>query len=429
VKLLKLAFRNVLRNKRRSLVSISVLLIGVMGLGIFSGFMHFSFWGIQENIIHVGMGTPEGTGHFQVSNSRYNMTDEPKFLDYGISDWQGLIGKIEALPEVYLATPRIDIMGLISNGEKSEPVIGFAVDPVKEKHLRGVFGSSEPYVNLEKVSDGVILGKELARTMNIRKDGYLTLVSTTTDGAMNAIDLQFAGTINTGTPEGDRRFILVNLRSAMDLVQTDRVRKISVLLKESGEADQKRSGAQLSKRDFHNADMVKASEALVKILDKENYSLKSWRQLNSYFDSVTGIYNTIFGFIGFVMAVVVILSIYNTMFMAVVERTREIGTLMAVGTPRRYILLLFLLEGMIIALVGGIIGYCGTYAMAIIISNAGLMMPPPPGGTQGYPLIIHIVHGWWLSIVLFMMLNTVFACFMPAYRAARMHIVKALYHV
>jgi len=429
VKMLKLAFRNVLRNKRRSLVSISVLMIGVMGIAIFSGFMHFSFWGIQESIIHVGMGTPGGTCHFQIFDARYRKCEEPRFLDYGIVGWQTLIGKIESVPEVSFAAPRIDIMGLISNGEKSEPVIGFAIDSSKEKHLPGIFGSSDTYVRLESVHDGVILGKDLAQTMKTRESGYLTLLSTTTDGAMNAIDLRFAGTINTGTPEGDKHFILVNLRSAMDLVRTDRVRNIAVVLHESDKMGRRGVNTELSPRDFYEADMGKAADALVKILDNEGYSIKSWRQLNRYYDSVAAIYGTIFGFIGIVMAVIVILGIYNTMFMTVVERTREIGTLMAVGTPRRYILLLFLLEGMIIAFVGGIIGYGGSYIIATIISNAGITMPPPPGGTQGYPLVIHVVHWWWLSIVFFMMLNTAVASFLPAYRAAKMQIVKALYHV
>lgn len=424
--MLKFAFRNVLRNKRRSLTSISVLLIGVMGLGIFGGFMHFSFWGIQENIIHVGMGTPEGTCHFQIFDARYLKTEEPRFLDYGILGWQALIRKIESVPDVLFAAPRMDIIGLVSNGEKTEPVIGFAIDPSKEKHLPGIFGSSDPYVKLEMVNDGIILGKELARTLNAGKAGYLTLLSTTTDGAINAIDLQFAGTINTGTPEGDRRFILMNLRSAMNLVRSDRVRKIVVVLHEGGIKDRKTN----TELNFYNeADMDAAADALDKIVDKREYSMKSWRQLNSYYDSVKDVYTTIFGFVGFVMAIVVILSIYNTMFMNVFDRTKEIGTLMAVGTPRRYILFLFLLEGIIIALIGGAFGYGGTYIMAKIISNAGLTMPPPPGGTRGYPLVIHTVHWWWLFIVLFIALNTVVACFIPAYRAARMQIVKALYHV
>jgi putative ABC transport system permease protein len=422
----KLAFRNVFRNRRRSLISILVILIGVMGLGIFSGFMHFSFWGIQQSIIHVGMGTPEGTCHFQIFNARHMEDEEPRFLDYGISGWEDLIRRIESVPGVSFATPRIDIMGLVSNGEKMEPVIGFAVDPSKEKLLPGIFGSPDPYLRLEMVNDGIILGKELARTMNAGEAGYLTLLSTTTDGAMNAIDLQFAGTINTGTPEGDRRFVLMNLGSAMNLLRTDKVRKIGVVLHES---DIKVGRGGLAGWHLYDeADMDKAAYALGKIIDMSEYSVKSWRQLNSYYDSVKDIYNTIFGFIGFVMAVVVILSIYNTMFMAVFERTREIGTLMAVGTPRRYILLLFLLEGVIIALIGGALGYMGTYIMAQVISNAGITMPPPPGGTQGYPLLIHTVHLWWLSVVVFIMLNTVAACFIPAFRAARMQIVKALYH-
>ena len=96
------------------------------------------------------MGTPGGTGHFQIFDARYRKADEPRFLDYGIVGWEALVGKIEAAPEVSFAAPRIDIMGLVSNGEKSEPVIGFAIDPSKEKHLPGIFGSADPYVRLER---------------------------------------------------------------------------------------------------------------------------------------------------------------------------------------------------------------------------------------------------------------------------------------
>jgi len=429
MKVLKLAIRNVLRNKRRSLISVSVLMIGIMGLGIFGGFMHFSFWGIQENIVHVGMGTPEGTGHLQIFNSNYFKKEESRYLQYGISDWKELIRKIEALPEVDFATPRIDLMGLISNGDQAEPIIGFAIDPVKEERLPGMFGSAEPYVALENAEDGVILGQTLAKKMNATEGEYLTLLSSTVDGAINAIDLRYIGSINTGTPEGDKRFVLVHLQSAMDLVQSERVRKIAVLLNYQGNEGPTGGDRKVSPDNYYRVDIEKVKRDIGKIVSDNTYTIKTWQQLNSYYDSVTGIYNTIFGFIGAVMAVVVILSIYNTMYMAVVERTREIGTLMAVGTPRKYVLLLFLLEALTIAVIGGILGYGGTYLASHVISNAGLSMPPPPGGTEGYPLIVHTVYLWWFYITLFIMFNTVMACLLPAFRASRMSIVKALYHV
>ncbi len=429
MKVLKLAFRNVLRNKRRSLISTSVLMIGVMGLGIFCGFMHFTFWGIQENIIHVGMGTPEGTGHLQIYHQRFFDEEEPGYLDHGIPGWKNLVEKIEIMPEVDFATPRIDIKGLISNGEKTEAVIGNAIMPEKEKLLPGTFGSSDPYRNLEKSEDGIILGRELAKKMNVKEGEYLTLLSSTVDGAINAIDLPFAGTINTGAPEGDKRFILIKLQPAMDLIQTDKARKIVVLLHERSTRKTDEGEGEFSSEHFYKADTEEAKDTIQDLLQGRNFSIRTWNQLNSYYDAVKGIYNTIFGFVGIVMAIVVILSIYNTMFMAVVERTREIGTLMAVGTPRRYILLLFLMEGFVIAFMGGALGYGGTYIMAHIISNAGLTMPPPPGSSEGYALIVHKVYGWWFYIALFIMMNTVLACFMPAYRASRMAIVKALYHV
>lgn len=404
-------------------------MIGVMGLGIFSGFMHFSFWGIQENIIHVGMGMPEGTGHLQIFDAGYFQSEESKYLEYGISGWQDLSNRIEAIEGVGFAAPRIDIMGMISNGEKSEPVIGFAVDPVKEKKLPGGFGSSGPYLSLEKSQDGIILGQKLAKKMNVKEGDYLTLMSTTVDGAINAIDLKFVGKIKTGTPDGDQRFVLINLQPAMDLVQSEKVRKIVVFLEERGRGGEKVQGTKHTPDNYFEADVEKYTDKISAMLPKENFTVKTWYQLNPYYDAVKAIYNTIFGFVGFVMAVVVILSLYNTMFMAVVERTTEIGTLMSVGTPRKYILILFLLESLIIGLTGVALGYAGSCVMAHGISNAGLMMPPPPGATEGYPLVVHTIYTWWFLIALFILMNTAIACFMPAFRASRMSIVKALYHV
>ncbi|MFH0926662.1 MAG: FtsX-like permease family protein, partial [bacterium] len=220
-----------------------------------------------------------------------------------------------------------------------------------------------------------------------------------------------------GTPEGNQRFILVNLKSAMGLFQTDKVRKIVVFFRERGGENRQ------------CVDMEGSKTAISNLFPNGNYHIKTWQELNNYYNSVRAIYNTIFGFIGIVMAIVVILSIYNTMYMVVVERTREIGTLMAVGTPRRYVLLLFLFEGLIVAVVGAILGYGGTYIASRIINHAGLVMPPPPGGTQGYPLLIQAVYLNWIYIAFFIMFNTIVACFWPAYKGAKMAIVKALYHV
>jgi putative ABC transport system permease protein len=409
-------------------------MIAVMALGIFSGFLHFIYWGVKERIIHVGMGQPEGTGHFQIFHPKYFESDEPRYFDFSIANSNDLINKIEIIPEVAFATPRIDMIGLISDGERTEPAVGFAIVPEKEKRLPGIFGPSRPYLKLEKEEDGVVLGKELARKMKVRKGDYLIFMSNTVDGELNAIDLKFVGTISTGFPEVDSRFILVNLQSAMNLFQTDRVRKIAVVMHESSNRDIEDYSKYSSSDEYFEAvkdrytgvDMEKAENALVSILGNGNFTIKTWRQLNSYYDSVEDLYNTIFGFIGTIMAIFIILSVYNIMFMAVIERTREIGTLIAIGTPRRFILLLFLIEGLIIACMGGIMGYGGTYGMAKIISNAGFIMPPPPGGTTGYPLIISKIYIWWFYIILFMMFNTVLACFMPAYRASRMAIVKAL---
>lgn len=127
-----------------------------------------------------------------------------------------------------------------------------------------------------------------------------------------------------------------------------------------------------------------------------------------------------------IIGLIIILTISNTLMMSVLERTREIGTCLAIGQRRALVMRMFLAEGVLIGFLGGVSGIAAGYLLAAVISYIGIPMPPPPGMARGYngqilvdlPLVIDA-----FSLALF---TTLIASVMPAWKASRMNIVDAL---
>src|SRR5205823_14667528 len=113
---------------------------------------------------------------------------------------------------------------------------------------------------------------------------------------------------------------------------------------------------------------------------------KEWSELASFYHQVVLLYNGIFGFLGIVVFAIVVFSVANTILMSVLERTREIGTLMAIGTPRGTVWRMFLLEGLFIGLLGGVLGLMAGALAPFAIHHMNLVLPPPPRHTARYPL-------------------------------------------
>jgi putative ABC transport system permease protein len=132
---------------------------------------------------------------------------------------------------------------------------------------------------------------------------------------------------------------------------------------------------------------------------------------------------------GLVLAVVVILATANTMTMSVFERTREIGTLLAIGMERSSIRTLFLLEGILLGLIGSAVGAVLSLLLRAALNASGIMLPPPPGATRGNVLhvdFIPLAYGIGFAV---MSLTLLVAAWWPARRASRLNPVEALGHV
>ncbi|MBT3724079.1 MAG: ABC transporter permease, partial [Gammaproteobacteria bacterium] len=299
MKWLILAYSNVLRNKRRTFITILIAAVGVTSILVGGGFANFTYEGLREM-------AARDSGHLIMAHPSYFDKEEEMQMQYGLSDYQQLSQSMASDREIRYVLPRIQFSGLVSNGEKSSIFIGTGVDPAGEFKVKGPFLTmvSGSVLSKRETADNpmVVIGQKMAKSMNVKKGDYLTLMSTTTEGSLNALDVTVQGVMTTGVPDMDSRALYVNVRTAQELLQTDKVSTLSIYLRNTEDTDKYR-------------DMLSTQYP--------DYAWKTWLQKAFYYIGVKGIYDRIFGLLGIVILVMVFFSISNTVSMSVMERTRE----------------------------------------------------------------------------------------------------------
>jgi putative ABC transport system permease protein len=303
---------------------------------------------------------------------------------------------------------------LATNGSRSVPFLGTGLDPAPEART---MDTAKLIVSGRWFQDaqerGVVLGTGLARALNVKAGDGITLLATTPDGVLNAVDAAVCGLADIPIKELDERYLATTLALASDLlVASGQVSKLTIVLREP-------------------ADAAAALPRLQASLHREGIDLagKTWVELAEFYRQVRVLYIGIFGFMGLILVVVVLLAAANTMMMAAAERTREIGTLRALGTRPAAIRRMFLTEGLILAVVGCCGGAVVALAVRTGLNHAGLILPPPPGVSHGMPLHVNVYPAAYLAGAVLMIATLVAASWLPARRAAKIPIIDALAHV
>ena len=397
----RLALRNIFRNRRRSAITLAVIVFGAIGLILFGGYKAVTFRGLRESTIRGRL------GHLQLFGKNHDSKEAQKPLEHALENASELRAQIEKDPRVESTAAQITLMGLVSNGDKSETFVATAVEPEKDRNMRGqrlVEGTLLP----DNEPDAVLLGKGLASSMNAKPGDYVTLMTPTVTGSLNAMDVRVAGIIQTGVKELDDRAVKMPLGGAQQLLQTTKVEKLLVFLKQTDDTAAVRAD-----------------------IERRNWpvDIKSWSELASFYHQVVLLYNGIFGFLGLIVFAVVVFSVANTIVMSIFERTREIGTLMAIGTPRGKVWRMFFLEGLLTGVLGGLLGVAGGALLAVIINNGNVMLPPPPGYTVGYKLQILLQPSVLTTAFLISVITATVSSILPALKASRLKIVDALGHI
>ena len=426
--ILKLATRNLLRNRRRTAITLAAMIIGVGVMVVLRGFINGQQKVIVENIIDGRLGA------VQVHKAGYikNVLTSPLNLD--MADSPELRAKLSGIEGVDAIAPRIEFGAMISTPDKAPPpddgsaladdkqgktsfFIAIGVDPEAEKKVTprryGLVDHGRMFPKAD--SEELVLNAEFAVGLETSIHDAATplppleartaLLAADRDSALNGENVVLGGTFPTFSP-GDKRVGLVPLALAQRLLRMEgRVTEYAIAVRPIDRADEVRD---------------RIASAL-----GPDYEVHTWAQLFPFIKTLTGTQDFIFSIVSGVFLTVVLLGIVNAMLMSVLERTREIGTMLAVGMRRRQIVSLFLTEGFVIGLLGGILGLSLGLAIVAWLNHTGIPLPAP-GATVPSIIRPFVTNRFLVSAIVGTPLGAALATLWPAWRASRLRPVEAL---
>ena len=405
---LSLGLRNAWRNRRRSVVTLLAIGFGFASIAVFGGYVHNIYAGLAQQAIR-----GELLGHLTINKPGLEVNGRIKPEKYLLSEAEiAMIGEtIRHNQHVVRVAPRLGITGMISNGRASTIFIAEGVAPADvaaikasfQRRMAGDLDASKP--------NGVALSQGLAEILGLRQGDTAAMLVSTLTGQSNAVDAEVIDIFDTGNPGTRDKFVYAPLSLVQSLYDVDgKADRLTVLLD-----------------DDNAADTVRAS--LLPALQAAGFELqiRTWNEMSTFYSSVHGLFTMIFAFIFGIVMVVVTMSIINAMSMTVVERTREIGALRAIGLRRAGVVRLFVTEAAVLVGLGCIGGLGLTLVVRTIVNNAGISYVPPNSSNVVRLLVDFDVPRMLLAGVAIGTLGALSAL-LPARQAAREKIIDSLAH-
>ncbi|WP_313950178.1 ABC transporter permease [Accumulibacter sp.] len=395
------ALRNILRQRLRSAATLAAITMGVAGLILAGGFVQDIFVQLSEALIH------SQTGHLQIARQGYREGRTRAPEHYLIEQPDQLKQEILTQPGTQLVLARLGFAGMINNGKRDLGIIGEGVEPSGEailgSHLEFIEG--RPLADADH--DGIVLGQGVARTLGLKAGDRANLIISLAEGAVNTLDFEVIGVFQSFSKEFDARAVRIPLAAARNLMDTQAAHVMVVLLNET--ADTERVQASLSRK-----------------LGPGGYELASWRELSDFYDKTVDLYGRQFGVLRLIILLMVLLSVVNSVNMTIFERTREFGTMLALGDRPGRVFQLIIAESVLIGVSGAVLGIVLGSVSAWLISAIGIPMPPPPNANIGYTALIRLTAVDVLTAGAVGFVATCLAAIIPARRASRVLIVDAL---
>ena len=393
-----------LRQRRRAGFALAIIGGGVIALLLSGGFIQWVLDTMRESTIYSQL------GHIQVVR--------PDFHTKGISDpYKYLLpqgsaeeARIREAPSVVAVTPRLSLVGVISLGEATLSFMGDGVDPVGEAHFSKYFLIDKGERLSVDDPTGIIIGQGLAANLGAKVGDKLVVLTKTVRGGLNAHDVHIRGVFYTANKAYDDGAIQMPIELARKLVQVNGATSWLVVLDSTDNTDTTLAG-------------------LRGMLDPKAFELVPWYDLADFYKKTVVLFMRQVLVVKLLIGIVIVLSISNTLSMAVMERTNEIGTAMALGVRRLGILRQFVFEGVFLGVLGGGLGATIGWLLSLLISAIGIPMPPPPGMNQGFTGQITVTGSMAMDALLVAIVTTLLASIVPAWKASRMIIVDALRHL
>jgi putative ABC transport system permease protein len=397
----KLALRNILRQKSRTAMTLAAIVFGVAGLILTGGFVADVLTQLGEATIHSQL------GHVQVFREGFYEKGSRSPEKYIIEDADQIARFAAKMPEADTVLQRIRFTGLLNNGKADWAIMGEGVEPDKENHLGTFVRITAGRQLKDEDTSGVLIGDGVAKALALKPGDAVTLIMNTADGALNTTELNVVGVFQSFSKDFDTRAVRIPIDAARSLVSREGANSIVLLL-------------------HRTEDTALVKNLLIPRLQSLGFDIRDWVELSDFYAKTVELYRTQFGVLQWIVLIMVLLSVFNTVNMSVFERVGEFGTLMALGNTRGYVFRLVMVENVMLGLFGAVVGVMLGIAVALAITEVGIPMPPPPNSNVAYTASIRVLPDTVMLAFLVGVGATLAAALLPARRVSRTPIVDAL---
>jgi ABC-type lipoprotein release transport system permease subunit len=406
---LKLAWRNMWRNWRRTTIALVAIVLGLILLLFMDGLIRGSDQAIFGNAVRLYGGNIQvHAGGFGEKANRLPLLP--------LDDAGAIVEAALAQPRVVMAAKRINTGGMISSREGAFPVGITAIEPaVEEPHSLQAENIAEGRFLLPEDGDAVVIGRGLANLLDVTVGDQVTLLGRAAHEMMRQRTMTIVGIYDLGIAEAEKGTVLITLPEAQLLYNLrDQATEVTVALQSVGQEN----------------DVLAALRQQF-----AGYEIDSWETLRPELRQTMDTKGAVTSFFGFVVLLIASIGVLNLMLMAVFERTREMGVLAALGLKGRQVMGLFLLEGALIGVVGAVVGCTLGALLLLALGQVGLDFST---ATQGmgeitalmgdriYPSFTAAgIIGRGVAVAVIAALASLY----PAWQAARQEPAQALHHV
>ncbi len=346
MKILNLAWRNVFRHTRRTVITAVAISIGLSAMIFMNTMMNGVDKMAQKNIVEYE------TGDLEVFAKGYYREEGFFPIDTIIENPESLINQLKTISGINEIVPRVKFQSQINNGIDELPVLGIGIDIENESRI---FKTASAVVkgNFLKNPDDIVIGEYLARDINLDVGSSVTIITRDRNGTYDARDFTVAGILSTGHPLFDQNAVLISIEKAQELLSIPG------------------SFTELSIKSKDDNNLTPLKEEISQKIGKE-YEVYTWKELYASIFEVSGFKRTFQFLLALVVVIIAAVGIVNTMLMAVMERIPEIGTLKAMGFSNFNIVKMFIYEGGIIGVFGSLIGCILGILVSLYLTYYGL---------------------------------------------------------
>jgi putative ABC transport system permease protein len=398
-----IALRNLWRNRRRTALSLAVIAGCAAILVLVDSFVHGNLVSYRQSLIDVA-------GHLQIATIDYWTESgmDPADALLSAEDVHRLGTALAANPAVIRWSRGLDVSGLIGHQDRSTMMYGQTFEEPGD--LLGTRLVRGRHVADPEARE-ILIGQGLAEQLSVDVGDRINIAAFALDGSLNAMTVGIAGVVRFFDSESDSFGALLPVRLVQQLLRTDGIHRIAVHLHGSADVNAAREA-------LHAASRWSETEILALRWDE---IMEEYEETKSFFDTVRLLARSGLILLGF-------FSILQIVTLAFLERTREIGTLRAIGTPRARILRTLLFEGLALGAVGAFLGTAGGAGLSALVTAGGLQWMLP-GAAEAQPIVMLVSPSAIIAPFMVAFVTTVLSVVYPAMRGANTEIVNALRHV